>query len=91
MIIVEGSKTKTFDYREANTLSARVQLSACPGASTSLNYQWSVVKGPIGVTTALNAKTKNSRSLYIERDTLQPPGSPKGFTGKVSKCVRKGQ
>ena len=68
-IIVSGDSTQEVDYREHKYLQADATLSACPGASTSLDFEWSTEAE--GVT--LNAKTVRTRRLFVEKNTLQPP------------------
>eukprot|EP01047_Picozoa_sp_COSAG01_P093996 COSAG01_NODE_24997_length_759_cov_0.763636_1_plen_233_part_01 len=68
-IIVSGDSTQDVDYREHKYLQADATLSACPGASTSLDFEWSTEAD--GVT--LNAKTVKARRLFVEKNTLQPP------------------
>jgi hypothetical protein len=50
-----------------------VQLSPCPGASTILDYSWSVQEQPVGITnTALNEATRRTPTLHIDPGTLVP-------------------
>ena len=81
-IIISGLATQTIDYRTPSRLIGNAQLSTCPGASTSLNFEWAVLDGPSSsdLANTLNEKTKNTRKLYVESNSLSPPSLD--FDGK---------
>ena len=74
-VIISGLATQDTDYKIDNRLIGDAELSTCPGASTSLNFAWTVIDGPsnVDLDSTLNAITKNTRKLYVETNTLIPP------------------